>query len=386
MFSFISQLGRGVHRHGLLAAVLAAAFTVAATTPALAAPQVAVSILPLHSLTANLMRGVGEPALIMPAGQSPHGGQLKPSQVRQLKNADVIVWVGPAFEQALAKLIEHDHEHDHGGARVVTLLEAESMLRLPVREGGLWDAHAHGDEHAHGDDHGDDDEHAHDGHDDAHDDDHGHADAQGHGDEHGHDDEHGHGDHDDHGHDDHHDAHHGDHADLRIDPHIWLSVANARATVDIIARELTAADPANAAEYDANRRAMQTRLAAFQVELAERLRALEGASYVVFHDAYHYFEHEFDLHPLGALTVSPERPPGARRARDIKRAIIARGARCVFSEPQFQPGLARTLAADTGAKVGVLDPLGAALTPGPDAWFDLMRGLADGLAACASDG
>jgi len=84
--------------------------------------------------------------------------------------------------------------------------------------------------------------------------------------------------------------------------------------------------------------------------------------------------------------VSPERPPGARRARDIKRAIIARGARCVFSEPQFQPGLARTLAADTGAKVGVLDPLGAALTPGPDAWFDLMRGLADGLAACASDG
>jgi len=215
MFSFISQLGRGGYRRGLCATVLAAAFTVAATTPAIAAPQVAVSILPLHSLTANLMRGVGEPALIMPAGQSPHGGQLKPSQVRQLKNAEVIVWVGPAFEQALAKLIEH------GGARVVTLLEAESMLRLPVREGGLWDAHAHGDEH------GDDDEHAHDGHGDAHDDDHGHADAQGHG------DEHGHGDHDDHGHDDHHDAHHGDHADFRIDPHIWLSVANARATVDI---------------------------------------------------------------------------------------------------------------------------------------------------------
>ena len=152
-----------------------------------------------------------------------------------------------------------------------------------------------------------------------------------------------------------------------------------------MARELTAVDPANAAQYDANRRDALAELAALRREVAGRLGAVRGrlgARYVVFHDAYHYFEHEFGLQPLGALTVSPERPPGARRIRDIKQAIRARGARCVFSEPQFQPDLARTLAADTGAKTAVLDPLGAALTPGPPAWFDLMRALTAALTAC----
>ncbi|MDD9883555.1 MAG: zinc ABC transporter substrate-binding protein [Gammaproteobacteria bacterium] len=397
-------------------ALLLAAASLAPVSPARAAPpEVVVSILPLHSLTANLMRGVGTPHLLMPAGQSPHGGQLKPSQVRWLDGADLIVWVGPSFEQSLAKSIAGPRDQKSGGARVVTLLQHDSLLRLPVREGGLWEAHdhAHGDDE-HGDEHGD--EHAHEEHDahdehahgDAHDDhdehDHGGAHKDEH-DEHGHenhghnDDDHGHG-HETHGHNDEHhrdhgghgdhDDHAGDHADdhhanWRIDPHIWLSVANARAIVDILARELTAVDPANAAQYDANRRDALAQLAALRREVAGRLGAVRGrrgARYVVFHDAYHYFEHEFNLQPLGALTVSPERPPGARRIRDIKQAIRARGARCVFSEPQFQPDLARTLAADTGAKTAVLDPLGAALTPGPQAWFDLMRALTAALTDC----
>lgn len=333
-------------RRGLRAAILASAALASSPSPARAAPEVVASILPLHSLTANLMRGVGEPALLLPAGQSPHGGQLKPSQVRRLGDADLVIWVGPSFEQSMAKVAGRS-------ARAVALLQDDSILRLPVREGGLWEAHD-GDEH---DDH--DGEHAHDDHDD-------------HGDEHAHDDDH----------DAHREAHHGDHAGWRIDPHIWLSVQNARAIAGIVARELTAVDPANAARYETNRRALLARLADAKRALASQLGAVDDARYVVFHDAYHYFEHEFGLHPLGALTVSPERPPGAGRVRDIKRAIIGRAAKCVFSEPQFQPGLARTLAADTGATAGVLDPLGATLAPGPDAWFDLMRGLGDGLVEC----
>lgn len=356
-FVFIHQFGRAA-----LAALTVAALA-SSPSPARAAPEVAASIPPIHSLVAQVMRGVGTPALLLPAGQSPHGGQLKPSQVRLLRAAAVIVWVGPSFEQSAAKIIARAHER---GARVVTLLERDSILRLPVREGGLWEAHAHGshgDDDAHGD-HGHDDEHerAHDGHDHAHD---GHDER--------HEDEH---------HDAHHRDHHGDRDDWRIDPHIWLSVANARAIVGIVARELARADPANAAQYEANRRAAQARMADTKRALSARLGAVDAAGYVVFHDAYHYFEHAFGLHPLGALTVSPERPPGARRVREIRRAIAARGARCVFSEPQFQPGLARTLASDTGAQTGVLDPLGATLTPGPDAWFALMHGLADGLVEC----
>lgn len=374
-FAFIRRF-----RRGFCLALLAGAALPLSTSPARAAPEVVVSILPLHSLVAQVMRGVGEPHLLMPAGQSPHGGQLKPSQVKQLNAADLIIWVGPSFEQAATKLIARNNRH----ARVVTLLEDDSMLRLPVREGGLWEAHDHA--HGHGGHNDHDDAHDHDGHGDAHDDEHD-------GDDHAHDDHgerhddahHEHDAHDHDGHDDH-DAHHGDHADWRIDPHIWLSVANARAIVDIAARELAAADPANAAQYDANRDAALARLAEFRRALSDQLRAVENAGYVVFHDAYHYFEHEFGVHPLGALTISPERRPGARRVREIRRAIRERGARCVFSEPQFQPDLAHTLAAGTGAAVAVLDPLGAALPPGPDAWFALMRGLADALTHCADGG
>jgi len=350
---------RRVFQFALLSAALALA------SPARAAPEVVVSILPLHSLTANLMRGVGAPHLLMPAGQSPHAAQLKPSQVRQLEGADLIVWIGPSFEQSLAKIIARPREN--GGARMVTLLEDDSILHLPVRDGGLWEAH----DHAHG----------HDEYEDGHEE-HAHGDAHDEHDDHGDHDEHGHGD----AHKDEHDDHADDrHADWRIDPHIWLSVENARAIVDIVARELAAADPANAAQYDANRLEALAQLAALRRDVGERLGAARDgldARYVVFHDAYHYFENEFGLQPLGAVTISPEQSPGARRIRDIKQAIRDRGARCVFSEPQFQPDLVHTLAADTGASVGVLDPLGAALTPGPQAWFDLMNGLADALADC----
>jgi len=169
---------------------------------------------------------------------------------------------------------------------------------------------------------------------------------------------------------------------LRIDPHVWLSIANAQAIARIVARELAAIDPPNDARYEANLRQALSQLSGFREALVERLGAVKAAHYVVFHDAYHYFENEFGLQPLGSLTLSPEQSPGARRVLEIKQAIRARGARCVFSEPQFLPGLVHTLAADTGATVGVLDPLGAALEPGPQAWFDLMRGLADALADC----
>lgn len=349
--------------------VLLALLSAAALPARAAPPEVVVSILPVHSLVAQLMRGVGAPTLLMPAGQSPHGGQLKPSQVRQLGDADLIVWVGPRFEQSLAKLIAGPRD---GGARVVTLMENDSLLRLPVRRGGLWAAH----EHEHDD--------AHDESSERHEQEHH---AHGHGGEH---DEHGmrhkdeHHAHDDAHADEHDDEHHAhdQHDDWRIDPHIWLSVANARAIARIVARELAAIDPANGARYEANLREALSELARFRQSLGERISAVQAAQYVVFHDAYHYFEHEFGLQPLGSLTLSPEQSPGARRILEIKQAIRARGARCVFSEPQFLPGLVHTLAADTGAAVGVLDPLGAALAPGPQAWFDLMGGLAEALADC----
>ena len=116
----------------------------------------------------------------------------------------------------------------------------------------------------------------------------------------------------------------------------------------------------------------------------QQLRPVAGLPYIVFHDAYPYLEQRYGLTPAGAISVSPDRQPGARRLSEIAARVKQVGARCIFSEPEFQPKLARLLAETTGARVGVLDPLGADIPPGPDAYFTLMQNLADNLVACLS--
>ena len=120
----------------------------------------------------------------------------------------------------------------------------------------------------------------------------------------------------------------------------------------------------------------------FDAELTAQLAPVRGVPYVVFHDAYQYFERRYGLAAAGSVAVSPERSPGARRVREVRGKILSLGARCVFGEPQFPPALLATLTEGTGARTGELDPLGAGLNAGPEAWFELMRTLAGSLADC----
>jgi zinc transport system substrate-binding protein len=166
------------------------------------------------------------------------------------------------------------------------------------------------------------------------------------------------------------------------DMHLWLDPDNAAAIVRIAGQALAGADRANAERYAANAAAMIERIAALDRDTAARLAPVRDRPYVVFHDAYQYFERHFATAAVGALTLSPERTPGARRLRAIHDLLAERNVVCVFSEPQFKPSLVQTVIAGTAVKAGVLDPLGAALAPGPDAWFQLMDGLAEKLVAC----
>ncbi len=185
-------------------------------------------------------------------------------------------------------------------------------------------------------------------------------------------DDHGHGGHD-HGH-----AH--DHGD--VDPHIWLSPANAAAMTRAIADALAGVDPARADTYRANAEATVGDIEALAGELETRLAPVRDVPFVVFHDAYRYFEQAFGLRQVGAVTLSPERSPGTAHVAELRRAIRAAEAVCVFAEPQFEPRLVETLVAGTPVRTGELDPVGADLEPGPDAYLQLMRGLADDLVGC----
>lgn len=301
-------------------------------------PRVVATIKPVHALTVAVMEGVGTPALLLKGSTSPHGVSLRPSQARMLARADVVIWTGPALELSVSKIVKNLA----GRAVSVALQEVPGIRLHKLREGGLWEAHAH-------DDHGRD--------------------------EHGHDD-HGHDDDDHEGHD----GPDGERAD--IDAHIWLDPVNAIATTRAIGEALARADAPNAAAYRANVAASIARLEALDAEIAKAVRPVRGKRYIVFHDAYQYFEKRYRLTPAGSITVDPHRKPSPRRLYDVRTRILARGASCVFREPQFEPRIVNVLVRGTSAKVGTLDPIGADLPAGKDAYAMLLRRLVAGLRDC----
>ena len=202
---------------------------------------------------------------------------------------------------------------------------------------------------------------------------------------HGHDDhdheKHAMKEHDDHGHDDH---GHDDHGHGEFDPHVWLDPINAKAIVHAIEEALVNADPEHASTYEANAHKMMDKLDSLVVELRDQLEPVHDKGFIVFHNAYQYFEQRFDVAAIGSITVSPEVMPGAQRVGELRKKISGLNATCVFSEPQFEPKLIETLVDGTKVRTGVLDPLGASLEKGPDLYFQLLRNMSFSLKKCLS--
>ncbi|CAA7620257.1 zinc ABC transporter substrate-binding protein [Magnetospirillum sp. UT-4] len=297
----------------------ACALIALASLPARAeAPKVVASIQPLHSLAAAVMKGAGTPELLVSGSRSEHTFSLKPSDARKLAAAHLVVLVDEHYEAFMAKPLAGMK----GKAEIVAMADLPGMTVLAPRQGGVWEPE--------------------------------------------------HGDHD-------HD-HHRDHG--AMDGHLWLDPANAKVLVTALAAKLAALDPTNAPLYAANATEIAARLDALDLELRARLAPVAGKPYVVFHDAYQYFEARYGLAAAGSITVDPDRPPSARRMASLRDRLKQGGAACVFREPQFPAKTAEALASAAGAGIGSLDPQGASIPPGPDLYFRLMTGLADGLTGC----
>jgi zinc transport system substrate-binding protein len=309
-----------------LTLMLGAVNLASTTAVAAEAPRVVVSIPPLHSLIAGVMARVGEPVLLIEGVASPHAYALRPSAARALAAADAVFWIGPDLETFLPKPLKSLA----GEARVVTVLDEPGITVLPVRAGGAWGEAADHEEE-----------------------------------ESAHEPEAGHG---------------------TRDPHVWLDPRNTRAIVAIASAALSEIDPAHAATYQSNAARMDAELGNLEKELSNRLEPARGRAFIVFHDAYHYFEARFGLTTLGAFAMSPGTAPGARRVAELRARLVETGAACVFVEPQFEPAVAKAAVAGTGARIAVLDPLGAALPAGEAAYARLMRNLADDLVACLGGG
>lgn len=311
------------------------------TTTALAdVPRVTTDISPVHGLVSMVMGDLGSPDLLVEPGASPHGYALRPSQAAALQQADAVFWIG----HDLAPWLDGPLDALASGARVVELLDIEGTVTLAFREEAVFAPHDH------------DDHDAHDEHDDDHDDDHS-ADEE-----------------DDHGH-----AHGG------VDPHAWLDPVNASVWLSAIAETLAALDPDNAAIYQANAETAQAEIAAVRDEVSARIAPLAERPFVVFHDAFQYFERSFALTNAGAISMSDASRPSAARIAEIRQAVADRGVVCVFSEPQFNPGLVETVANGAALQAGVIDPLGTSIELGQGFYPALLHSITEAVEACLSE-
>ena len=312
--------------------------------------KVVASIKPIHSLVSYVMDGVGKPDVIVDGYNSPHGFSLKPSHAKMIENADLIIWVGEDLEAFLEKPLDTIAKK----AVNIEVMDLKGIKKLKFREKNIFEGH---DDHGH-------DEHKEDKHDD-----HGHKE-----DKHDEHKEHGHKEdkHDDHGHEGH---AHGEH-----DPHVWLDPMNAKVIVKEVTKQLVKLDPENGSKYKANSKKAIADLDALTKSIKKDLK--KDLRFVVFHDAYQYFENRFGIQVLGALTINTDVMPGAEQLAEIREVIEHEKVNCLFSEPQFSPSIIKSIAKDTKIKTGVLDPVGATLDKGKDMYQKLLKDMSSSFKGC----
>lgn len=312
-------------RHGLVIGLM---FLWVIPCKALAEIKVVASIKPIHALVAGVMQGIDEPTLLLHSNASPHDYSLRPIDVRTIEQAQIVFWVGPDLEGFLIKPLENAKAK----TKAVALMQAPGVEILALREGGAWETHHH--------EHGDHKKGHHENHDDTH--------------------------------------------EASHDAHIWLDPINAIAMVKHIIEILGEIDANHRTAYQENGARLITRLEQLHQESAQQLLAVKEQPYIVFHDAYQYFERRYSLRAVGSVVLRPEQRPGAKRIEDIQARIRNENVRCVFSEPQFQPTLVETVIAGSSARRGVLDPLGTEFPADSELYFKLLQGLTASLIACLS--
>jgi len=286
--------------------------------------KVVTSIKPIHSLVSYIMDGVGTPDVIVDGYNSPHNFSLKPSHAKMLENADLVIWIGEDLETFLEKSLNTIAKK----AKHIEVLDIKGIKKLEFRKKNIFEKH---DNHKEHDDHKEKSSH----------------------------ESHAHGEH---------------------DPHVWLDPINAKLIIKEITKKLVQLDSKNSSIYKSNSKKALAKMDVLVKEIKNDLN--KDLRFVVFHDAYQYFENRFGIQVLGALTLNTDVMPGAEQLSKIREVIEHEKVNCLFSEPQFNPAIIKSIAKDTNVKIGILDPLGAKLDKSKSLYFNLLKDMSSSFKGC----
>ena len=302
------------------------------------------TIQPINSLVRAVIGNTGKTISLIPAEVSPHEYKLKPSDTKKLQNANIIFFVSDHLESSVTKVFKNLPKN----IKIINLMEDAGIKHLAIRDNEAWERHDH--HHGHGD-HDDHDKHAK--------------------------------KHDDHDHDKHAKKHddHDDH-EKEDDVHIWLSPDNAVKIIKKINKELSLYFPENVETYDKNANQMIKEINQLKVELKKELSGIKDKPYIVFHDAYQYFETSFGLNAAGSVALEGDIASSPKQISIIKDKIVKLKASCVFQEPQFDSKLVKIVVEGTNAQIGTLDPLGVNIKSGENFYLQLLKNMAKSLKDC----
>ena len=302
------------------------------------------TIQPINSLVSAIIGNTGKSITIIPSEQSPHDFKLKPSDVKVLQNGNIIFYVSNHLESSITKVFKNLPKN----IKLINLMEESGVNHLAIRDNDAWERHDH---------HGHDDHDVHDKHGKKHDD---------------------HDDHDKHGkkHDD-----HDDH-EKEDDVHVWLSPDNAIKIVQKVNKVLSLYFPENSKIYNDNTTKFIDKIRNLKMELVKELSPIKNKPYIVFHDAYQYFEKTFELNAVGSVALEGDIASSPKQISIIKDKIVKSKASCVFQEPQFDSKLVKIVVEGTDAKIGTLDPLGVNISENKDFYLQLLTNMTKSLKEC----
>ncbi|MFB7832854.1 metal ABC transporter solute-binding protein, Zn/Mn family [Streptomyces sp. NPDC056056] len=280
--------------------------------------DVVASFYPMQYLAEQIGGGHVAVDTLTKPGVEPHDLELKPKQIGELGEADVVLYlkgIQPAVDDAIAQ------------AGVKNTVDAATLTKLEAHGTGVGHA---GHDHAEGE----------------------HAEGEHAEEEAGHD--------------------HG--SEAGNDPHIWLDPVKYAEVAKGVGTALEKADPANAADYRKNTDALVKKLDDLNTDFANGLKNTTTKTFITTHSAFGYLAERYGLDQEGISGIDPESEPSPARIKELQDVAKKDKVTTVFFETLASDKTAKTLAGDTGLKTDVLDPLeGITDTSKGDDYIEVMR-------------
>jgi len=181
----------------------------------------------------------------------------------------------------------------------------------------------------------------------------------------------------------HHEGHdHGGHSHLYGDPHVWFGPDEALAIAQSLVGILVQRDAVNAAQYHANLERFRNQLSVLDKDLRARFSEISNQHYLVYHDAYSYFENHYGLRHVAQVTEQPESKPGAKSLLALRKLILNGGVSCLFVEPQSDADIVALLQEGSELKIYQLDPMATDFPVDKTGYVSFIQRTADRFAEC----